>query len=152
MSPKQYTLATLAAQGGAVLTGFFSEFVFKLLRERYRDELAFPVVLAALVFWIHFQNVATLMLSFLVEEKDDPRWLSVLRKLLDLIQLTLIFIIPQYVIVLIEDEIWSTGLSHAEAIMFLLMILWLIYSFVADSPDKYDEEIGTYMDVESVIF
>lgn len=135
-----FTFTKLAEQGGAVITGFFSEFVFELLRKRYRDELAFLIIMAAIVFWIHFQKIIMLMFGFFIENKDDNRWISVWERLINLVALTLVFIWGQYVIVLVKTEVLLNEISHAESILFIVMLLWFMYSYIVDSPDRYDRD------------
>lgn len=134
------TLGKLAEQGASVVTGFFSTFIFDLLRARYRDELGFLVVMASAVLWVKAQRVTTMFLMFLHAERDDPRWLKVWRRIISLVGLLLVFLFGQYVIVLVVKDIEENQTSHALSIFFLLVILWGIYSYVEDSSGQFSRD------------
>lgn len=124
---------SLAESGAAVITGFFSRFIFDILQQTYRDELGFLVVVAAIVFWVQFQQVVTFMLGFLIQYKDDTAWIRTWYKMMRLVALTLVFIWGQYVIALIESQVMAGTMTNGEAVMFVLVLIHMIYTYVTDS-------------------
>jgi ABC-type transport system involved in multi-copper enzyme maturation permease subunit len=143
---KSINLMNMGISANAVLTGFFSSMIFRLLRKDYEDQLAMLLVFAATVLWIPLGPMITLLFGWLDSANDDPQWLTVLSKMLEGVNMLLIFLWGQYIIVLLETDIVVHNVSPTLAIVFLVVVqLALISVSTAHAIRKpsRDEEVRT---------
>lgn len=124
--------------GTSVLVNIFSSFVFDFLQLRYRDELAFLMVIFATGLWHSLQRPVKQLLVFLVDEKDDTTLLTVWDRMIGLIGLTLIFLIGKYLMAVISTSVTSNNWSHSSAIVFVLVLIWNIFNIIVNYSGKDD--------------
>lgn len=145
----------MGANAATGLTIFFSQFIFGLLRESYRDELAMLAVFAATVLWSSMYPVVTVVFGWLNESEDDPRWLEVWAKMLEGINWLLVFLWSQFIVVLLTTDMAIHNTSPALAITFLIVVqLAMVSRSVGASPlpssrgrGEGDEVMETVMDM-----
>lgn len=128
MRVKPLTMSELGANGDAVLSAFFSEFIFKVLRTKYHDSLAILVLVAATLLWVKLSDLLTMLFAWLQTEKDDERWLFVWYTFLNGVHLILVFLWGQYFLVLLETDIALHNTSVSLVITFVLVVRLVLLS------------------------
>lgn len=139
-SPIHDTLSQMAEKGSSVVTVYFSNLVFTFLKARYRDDLALIVITFLCILWIQTQRILTLLLLWLREKEDDPRWLEVWRRFFNFTTLVLMVLWGQYIIILIQEDVMMYHISYLITIFFVGIILVALFSFLVDNPSQFSSE------------